>query len=74
MESVKLRTYVYHEVIEGTWKEVAKRASNISQETLVRLEVLGDPGRRMIKKGMFPQLKALSEEDFKSAEIALGSP
>jgi hypothetical protein len=56
------------EIIEGTWKEVAKRAADISPEARVRLEVLGGQGGKMITRGMFPQLKGLSEEDFESAE------
>ena len=59
---------MYHEIIEGTWKEVVKRAASISLDAHVRLEVLGGQGGKMITKGMFPQLKALTDEDFKSAE------
>ncbi len=63
-------------VIEGTWQEIAKHAKEFQHGQRFRLvplppveesPALNKPGE-MIRKGMFPQLRDLTEEDFKAAE------
>ncbi len=64
---------MYQHIIEGTWSEVAKQAAALNGDVHVRLEIVESKPGKMMVKGMFPQLKALSEQDFKSAEWP-GSP
>jgi len=68
-----------NQVVEGTWEQIALHAGQLSGRR-VRLTILdGEPPDRdvssrsgapgaMIQRGMFPQLKGLTEEDFKRAE------
>jgi hypothetical protein len=64
------------QVIEGTWEEIAEHAHEFQGGQRFRLvplpsasekPILNKPGE-MIRKGMFPQLRDLTEEDFKAAE------
>jgi hypothetical protein len=55
-------------IIEGTWSEVAKQMAALKGDARVRLEIVETKPGKMMKKGMFPQLKGLAEQDFKSAE------
>jgi hypothetical protein len=59
---------MHQRIFEGTWSEVVKEAESLSGDTRVRLEVVEPRKGNMIRKGMFPQLLALTDEDFKSAE------
>jgi hypothetical protein len=64
-------------VLEGTWEEVRSHDMELAGRR-VRLTIVDDEDRRaepadkpkgkMITWGMFPQLQALTDEDFKSAE------
>jgi len=61
---------MHHQILEGTWDQVSKKAAQLKGDTRVRLEVI-EPEKakgQMIRKGMFPGLKAITEEDFKAAE------
>jgi hypothetical protein len=60
---------MHHHILEGTWAEVSKKALALNGEVRVRLEVLepSKPGR-LIQKGMFPGLRDLTDDDFRSAE------
>lgn len=56
-------------VFEGTWAEVAKKASHLQGTEKVRLEVLStDASGQMIKKGMLTASRDITDEDFKAAE------
>jgi hypothetical protein len=65
------------QVLEGTWEEILAHETSLRGKR-VRLEVLANEAApqehpssreaRMMRFGMFPQLQALTEEDFKSAE------
>lgn len=63
------------QVIEGTWEEVQSRARvldlNGRQVKLIVSEKAGEqkPQSRMMTFGMFPELQALTDEDFKAAEF-----
>ena len=63
------------QVIEGTWEEVQSRAQRLDlngrQVKLIVSEGLGEkkPEGRMMTFGMFPELQALTDEDFKAAEF-----
>jgi len=67
-----------HEVIEGTWDEISEQASRLRGHRLV-VVVLPDSGQdapapaRRMEPGMFPQLAALTDDDFKAAEYS-GDP
>ncbi|HZT43250.1 MAG TPA: hypothetical protein VFA07_13860 [Chthonomonadaceae bacterium] len=64
------------QVIEGTWEEIAQHAREFNGKQRFRLiplpstdkQIQADQHGRMIRKGIFPQLRDLTEEDFKSAE------
>ena len=64
------------QVVEGTWEEIAKHACEVDVGQRFRLIPLegaltegAEPKKgKMITFGMFPQLKDLTEEDFKRAE------
>ena len=56
-------------VFEGTWAEVAKKASQLKGTEKVRLEVLRtDASGQMIKKGMLTASRDITDEDFRAAE------
>ena len=63
------------QVIEGTWEEVQHHADALKLNgRQVKLIVTDEPGEKkprgqMIRRGMFPQLQALTDEDFKAAEF-----
>jgi hypothetical protein len=63
------------QVIEGTWEEVQLHAQQLKlggrHVKLIVGEGAGEkkPSGRMMTFGMFPQLKDLTEEDFKAAEF-----
>jgi hypothetical protein len=59
---------MHQRVFEGTWSEVAKEAETLSGDTRVRLEVVERKPGQMIRKGMFPQLRDITEEEFRAAE------
>ena len=61
---------MHEPIFEGTWEEVSKQASGLRREARVRLEVLQprQPTVQTIRKGMFPGLKEITEDDFKAAE------
>jgi hypothetical protein len=59
---------MHQHIIEGTWSEVAKQMAALEGDAHVRLEIVEAKPGKMMKKGMFPQLKALTEKDFKTAE------
>ncbi|HVK02561.1 MAG TPA: hypothetical protein VM490_03750 [Armatimonadaceae bacterium] len=68
-----------HEVIEGTWDEISAQATRLRGHRLV-VVVLPDSGQdapaapaRRMEPGMFPQLAALTDDDFKAAEYS-GDP
>ena len=70
-----------HLVMEGTWEEITHYARNLAADQKVRLIVLteqansedpagaGSRGGAMISRGMFPQLQALTDADFRAAEF-----
>lgn len=65
---------VQPEVLEGTWEEVSRHGAELAGKR-VRVTVLpgqvSQPGKgTMISRGMFPQLRELTEDDFKGAEFA----
>ena len=49
---------MHHQILEGTWDEVAKKAAKLKGDTRVRLEVLEKKKGQMIKLGMFKGLGA----------------
>lgn len=64
------------QVLEGTWEEIAQYARKFTTAQRFRIiplssanqkTALNKPGE-MIRKGMFPQLRDLTEADFKAAE------
>ena len=59
------------ETLEGTWEELARHVDKFAGHRL-RVVILPDeaprPRPQQIVKGMFPQLVAVTEEDFKAAE------
>lgn len=63
-------------VLEGTWKEIQEqiRSLRLSDNDHVRLvldqEFTQTPSEvRFLQFGMFPQLQALTDDDFKAAEF-----
>ena len=62
------------EIFEGTWEELlaqqAKFAGRRVRLTLSKEETpqIEPKQAKMLRFGMFPELQALTEEDFKSAE------
>ena len=61
-------------VLEGTWEEVRGHAEELKLNGRQVKLIVGDepeekPRGRMITRGMFPQLQALTDEDFKAAEF-----
>jgi hypothetical protein len=58
------------EVLEGTWEQILTQGSRLAGKR-VRLTVL--PGEEsagpILKRGLFPQLQVLTDEDFKAAEF-----
>lgn len=62
---------VHHQIFEGTWEEVAKKASRLKAGTRVRLEVVeGAKKGRGLEKGAFPGLQVLTDTDFESDGMA----
>jgi len=59
---------MHQKVFEGTWEEVSKQAAELGAGAHVRLEVYTTEGGSMIRFGMFPQLAAVSDDDFHRAE------
>ena len=70
------------QVLEGTWEEIARYGETLAAGQRVRLIVLtpeengeaspstaGKGPGAMITLGMFPQLQALTEDDFRAAEF-----
>jgi len=59
------------DVIEGTWEEISRHASEFNGHRL-RVVILPDEpsaaSGKMITQGMFPQLAGIEDEDFKIAE------
>jgi hypothetical protein len=64
------------QVFEGTWEEVRAHDAELTGRH-VRVTIIdaddveishSKPKGKMITHGMFPQLQALTDEDFKSAE------
>jgi hypothetical protein len=62
----------HDQIILGQWEEVSRRHSSELKGHRVEIRVLDQTARssppRMIFEGMFPQLAAISEEDFAKAE------
>ena len=60
------------DIIEGTWDEIARHASEFNRHRL-RVTILPDAPQpiqtKMIAKGMFPQLADITDEDFRIAEF-----
>ena len=62
------------QVYEGTPDQLVKEFSKLPKTRKYRVAVISDEAlanekqSKMIAFGMFPQLQALTEEDFKSAE------
>ena len=56
-------------ILEGTWSEVSTQAAGLKANARVRLEVFEPKSvGTMIRKGMFPGLRNLTDKDFDSAE------
>jgi hypothetical protein len=64
----------YAEVYEGTPDQLVKQFSKLPKTQKYKVTVISEEADtnekqpKMITFGMFPQLQALTEEDFKSAE------
>ena len=62
------------QVYEGTPEQLVKQFSKLPKTRKYKVTVISDEAEttekqpKMITFGMFPQLQALTEEDFKSAE------
>ncbi len=59
-------------VIKGSWDQIKLQEQNLAGH-YVRVLIDPEPevvaSNKMIKKGMFPQLLSITDEDFKLAEI-----
>ena len=59
------------DTVEGTWEEISGLAPELIGRRL-RVTILPDtpqPKTTFLAKGIFPQLSAISDDDFKSAEF-----
>ena len=63
---------MHPQVIEGTWEEISRLHGRMLAGHRVEVKVLDVPLPRtrgtMISEGMFPQLLAITEDDFTAAE------
>ncbi|MBI5706737.1 MAG: hypothetical protein HZC36_07070 [Armatimonadetes bacterium] len=61
---------MHHQIFEGTWEEVAKKASRLKANTHVRLEVVkGQKKSVKLTFGMFgKELGVITDEDYAAAE------
>ena len=63
------------ETFEGTWEEISRMAGGKLSGRRLRVTILPNkqmeqaPSSGMLRKGMFPQLMEVTEEDFKLAEF-----
>ena len=62
------------QVLEGTWEEVSRHGAELTGKR-VRLTVLPEQaphqrGGTMISRGMFPELREVTQDDFSQAEFA----
>lgn len=61
---------MHHQIFEGTWEEVAKKASSLKANTRVRLEVV-ERQKKGVKLtfGMFrEELGVITEDDYAAVE------
>lgn len=67
-----MQATISNDIIEGTWEEISRQSHKFNGHRL-RVVILPDEPssspRKFMTKGIFPQLAAINEEDFKSAEF-----